>query len=150
MTRGFAPLADKDGWIFRLEDVVGLEPVVLELSAGPYIARTEVIVPAGGEAQVVIHPQAAGTLRFEREGEHRISDFELELQCADDAALRESTHYQSSSDERVLRTVIVPAGHVHWRIRYWSPSRTENGGVVALEGDADVAGGATTSVGVRF
>ncbi|HTF89539.1 MAG TPA: sigma-70 family RNA polymerase sigma factor [Planctomycetota bacterium] len=150
VTRGFAPLTAANGWAFQYEDVAALQPVVLELSAGPYIARSEVIVPVSGEASVVLRPQLAGVLRFARDGEREVEHFELALRCEGDRALRLSTHYQSSDDEGVLRDVTVPAGKLHWRIRYWAPQSGESGGIRTLEGDAAVRGGETTRVGVRF
>ncbi|MEO6711583.1 MAG: sigma-70 family RNA polymerase sigma factor [Planctomycetota bacterium] len=150
VTRGYAPLTPANGWAFQYEDVAALQTVVLELSAGAYIARCEVVVPSSGEATVVLRPQLAGVLRFAREGEREVEHFELALQCEGDSALRDSTHYQPSSDERVLRDVTVPAGMLHWRIRYWSPQSGDTGGITTLEGDAEVRGGSTTRVGVRF
>ena len=149
MTRGCASVSAADNWVFRYEDVAALQPIVLELEADPFIARSEVSVPAGGETQVVIHAKLGGTLRFEYEGERRIEDFDLALQCAGDSTLRESNHWQPTDDKGVMREVNVPAGHVHWRIRYWSAGSTGNAKLVILEGDADVASGGTTRVGVR-
>jgi hypothetical protein len=147
VTRGYAPLHANDGFALRFDDVRALDRVVLMLGPAPFYGRVDVNVPTGGEAQVEMHAKIGGELVFVRDGELKTSTASLTLRCDEESEPREDMLLLD--DERLdIRSFTVPAGRVRWTIRYRTSASREQPSVI--EGEAQIAPGATVRAPVRF